>query len=80
MVGVQHLRGDLRIAEPIRQRHALGRSQHQIKRRHAMVAVRPAEELAGVRMAAVEDAHERLGTSDPIVAKRGSATAKPPAW
>src|SRR6266568_1861849 len=46
VVGVQHLGGDLGIAQAVQQRHALGRPQHHIERRHPMVAVRAAEQLS----------------------------------
>ena len=77
---VQHLGGDLRIAQPIQEGDALGRPQHQIERRHPMVAVRAAQQLAGVGVAAVEHPHERLGAGDALLAERLGAAAEPAAW
>ncbi len=69
VVCVQHLGGDLGIAQAVQQRHALGGPQHQVKRWHAALAVRPAEELAGVGVAAVEHPHERLGAGNAALAQ-----------
>ncbi len=79
VVGVQHLGGDLGVAQAVQQRHALGRPQHHIERRHPMVAMRPAQQLSGVGVAAVEHPHERLGTGDALLAQGSGAAAEPAA-
>jgi hypothetical protein len=42
--------------------------------------MRAAKQLAGIRVAAVEDAYERLGGGGAALAERRRATAEPAAW
>jgi hypothetical protein len=80
VVRVQHLGGDLGVSQAVQQRHTLGRPQHQIERRHPMLAMRPSQQLPSVGVAAVEHPHERLGAGDALLAERGRAAAEPSAW
>jgi hypothetical protein len=79
LVRGQHLGGDVGVAQAVQQRHALGRAEDHVEGGHAAVAVRAAEQLAGVGVAAVEDAHERLGGGGAVLAERGGALAEPAA-
>jgi hypothetical protein len=54
MVGVQHRPAGGRIPQAVQDRHALGRPQDHIERRHGIPAVGPAEELSAVWVAALE--------------------------
>jgi hypothetical protein len=80
VVGGQDLGGDLRIAEAIEERDALGWPQHHIERRDAPVAMRSAEQLASVGVAAVEHPDERLGAGDAFLVEGLGAAAEPAAW
>ena len=53
-MGGQHRPAGRRIAQAVEDRDALGRPQHHVERRHGVAAVRAAEELAGVGVAALE--------------------------
>jgi hypothetical protein len=54
MVGGQHRPAGHRVTQAIEDRHALGRAQHDVERRHRSPAVGAAEELAAIGMAALE--------------------------
>jgi hypothetical protein len=43
-----------RVAQPVEDRHALGRPQHHIKGRHRVAAMRAPQQLAGGGVAALE--------------------------
>jgi hypothetical protein len=58
VVGSQHRPAGGRIAEAVEDRDALGRSQDHVERWDGVAAVRAAEELAGVGVAALEHAPE----------------------
>ncbi len=80
VVGVQHMGGDLGVAQAVQQRHALGRPQHHIEGRYAPLAVAAAKQLACLGVAAVEHPHERLGTGGAFLAERLGPPAEPAAW
>jgi hypothetical protein len=80
VVGVQHRPAGCRVAEAIEDRDALGGAQDQVERRHGALAVRSAEELAGVGVAALEHALEPRHRCFALQPQGGGAGAVPAAW
>jgi integrase-like protein len=69
-----------RIAQAVEDRDALGRPQDHVKGRHRAFAVGPAEELLGVRVAALEHAPDAAPGCFALQPEAGGAGAVPPAW
>jgi hypothetical protein len=80
MVGGQHRPARRRVAQAVQDGNALGGAQDDVKGRHRPLAVRAAEELPGVRAAALEHALEPGHRCFAIQPKPSGGGAVPAAW
>ena len=80
VVGVQHRPPGDGVTEAVQDGDALGGSQHHVEGGHGAVAVRSAEELAGVGVAALEHAPEALDRCFAFQPEQRRAVAVPAAW
>jgi hypothetical protein len=80
MVGLEHRPAGGRIPEAVEDRDALGRPQDQVEGGHGVAAMRAAQELAAVGMAAFEHLVEARRRCFALQAKGGGAGAVPPSW
>jgi hypothetical protein len=80
VVGGQHRPAGRRIPEPVEDRDALGRAQHQVKAGDRVTAVLAAQQLPGLRVAALDQPPEALLGGFPLQAEAGGAVAVPAAW
>jgi hypothetical protein len=78
--GLQHLGGDLRIAEPVQERDALGRPQHHIEGGDPMLAVRAAQQLPGVGWRPWKTRTNASVLAIPLLVQRSGGAAEPAAW
>ena len=79
VVGVQYGSAGHRVAQAVQDRHALGRPQHHIERRHGPLAVGAAQQLSGVGVAALEHGLEPRHRCFALQPKASSAGAVPAA-
>ena len=80
MVGRQHCSSGDRVAQPVEDRDALGRPQHQVEGRYGIAAVGAAQELAGRRVATLEHGLEPGRRCFALQPQGGGAGAVPPSW
>jgi hypothetical protein len=80
VMGGQHRPAGRSIPEAVENRHALGRPQHYIKGRHAVTAMRPAEQLPSCRVPALEHGLEPGRRCFALQPQAAGAGAIPPAW
>ena len=80
MMGSQHRPPGRPIPEAVQDGDALGRPQDHIERRDGVAAVRPAQELAGIRVATLEHGLERRRRCFALQPKAAGAGAVPPPW
>jgi hypothetical protein len=80
MMRGQHRPAGRRTTEAVQDRHALGRPQHHIKAWHGVAAMRPAQQLAGRRVAALEHGLEPDHRCFALQPEARGAGAIPPHW
>jgi hypothetical protein len=80
MMGVQHGPTSCRIPKPVQHRHALARAQDHVEGWHRPLAMRTAEELAGVGVAALEHCLEPGHGCFALQPEGAGAGAVPAAW
>jgi hypothetical protein len=80
VVGVQYGSAGHRVAQAVQDRHALGRPQNHVERRHGPLAVGAAQQLTGVRVAALEHGVEPRWRCFALQPQAAGADAVPPPW
>jgi hypothetical protein len=79
MVRVEDSPAGRRVAQPVEDGHALGGAQDDVERRHRVPTMRPAEEFAGVGVAALEHPPEPRHRCFALQAQRRRGRAVPAA-